>query len=64
MHGARPVLVYSCPESGFAWKLHAEGIIVPTYIDAGRCVIPFVPPPRGAQRLDLSAVYKDLVKGC
>ncbi len=56
--GARPVQVYSSPEGeDGAWQLHAEGNIVPARTDTGPTV---VLPPRGAQRIDVSAVYSDL----
>ncbi|GAA5086085.1 hypothetical protein GCM10023319_32690 [Nocardia iowensis] len=56
--GARQVQVYSSPEGeDGAWQLHAEGNLVPAQIDAGATV---AVPPRGAERIDVSAVYSDL----
>ncbi|WP_378733236.1 amino acid adenylation domain-containing protein [Nocardia brasiliensis] len=56
--GARQVQVYSSPEGeDGAWQLHAEGNLVPAQIDAGAIV---AVPPRGAERIDVSAVYSDL----
>ena len=56
--GARRVEVYSSPEGeDGAWQLHAEGTIVPADTDTGAAV---ALPPRGAKRLDASALYSDL----
>ncbi|TGB19163.1 amino acid adenylation domain-containing protein [Streptomyces palmae] len=54
----RPVQVYSSPEGeDGAWQLHAEGRIVPAEAEAGRTV---AVPPKGAEQLDASALYRDL----
>ncbi|WP_078887602.1 type I polyketide synthase [Streptomyces sp. NRRL S-118] len=56
---ARPVQVYSAPEGeDGAWQLHAEGRITPAEgAGAGTAV---TVPPRGAEPLDASALYRDL----
>ncbi|HEV2370648.1 MAG TPA: thioester reductase domain-containing protein [Streptosporangiaceae bacterium] len=56
--GARQVQVYSSPEGeAGAWQLHAEGMAVPAHTDAGASV---ALPPRGAEPIDVSALYSDL----
>ncbi|MER5968832.1 amino acid adenylation domain-containing protein [Streptomyces sp. NPDC002055] len=55
----RPVQVYSAPEGeDGAWQLHAEGRITPT--DATGAGTAVTVPPRGAESLDVSALYRDL----
>ncbi|CAL9558109.1 D-alanine--D-alanyl carrier protein ligase [Streptomyces sp. enrichment culture] len=55
---ARPVQVYSAPEGeDGSWQLHAEGRIRPAEAAAGT---PVTVPPRGAEPLDASALYRDL----
>ncbi|WP_078959004.1 type I polyketide synthase [Streptomyces sp. NRRL S-4] len=56
---ARPVQVYSAPEGeDGAWQLHAEGRITPAEgTEPGTAV---TVPPRGAEPLDASALYRDL----
>ncbi|GAA3368398.1 hypothetical protein GCM10020367_06570 [Streptomyces sannanensis] len=55
---ARPVQVYSAPEGeDGAWQLHTEGRLVPAGADAGPTA---TVPPRGAEPLDASALYRDL----
>ncbi|MFJ8584812.1 amino acid adenylation domain-containing protein [Streptomyces sp. NPDC093595] len=56
---ARPVQVHSAPEGeDGAWQLHAEGRITPAE-EAGAGAAVTV-PPRGAEPLDASALYRDL----
>ncbi|WP_369690767.1 beta-ketoacyl synthase N-terminal-like domain-containing protein [Nocardia crassostreae] len=56
--GGRPVQVYSAPEDGDGdWQLHAEGVLVQP--DTGTHATVAV-PPRGTERIDVSAVYADL----
>ncbi|MBL1083714.1 amino acid adenylation domain-containing protein [Streptomyces actinomycinicus] len=56
---ARPVQVYSAPEGeDGAWQLHAEGRITPA--DAAGAGAAVTVPPRGAEPLDASALYRDL----
>ncbi|MFC9998713.1 amino acid adenylation domain-containing protein [Nocardia sp. NPDC127526] len=56
--GGRPVQVYSAPEDGDGeWQLHAEGVLVQAHTGTGVAVSV---PPRGAKRIDVSAVYSDL----
>jgi polyketide synthase 12 len=56
--GARPVQVYSSPEGvDSEWQLHAEGKIVPAHAAAGASA---ALPPRGAEPIDVSALYTDL----
>ncbi|MFH8370604.1 amino acid adenylation domain-containing protein [Streptomyces sp. NPDC018031] len=61
MGETRPVQVYSAPEGeDGAWQLHAEGRITPAE-GAGTGTGAAVPvPPRGAEPLDASALYRDL----
>ncbi|MER7833796.1 amino acid adenylation domain-containing protein [Streptomyces sp. NPDC095602] len=55
---SRPVQVYSAPEGeDGGWQLHAEGRISPARDMAGAAV---TVPPRGAEPLDASALYRDL----
>ncbi|WP_433548670.1 amino acid adenylation domain-containing protein [Streptomyces sp. CA-294286] len=55
---ARPVQVYSSPEGeDGAWQLHAEGRLVPAQDEKGDGV---TLPPRSAEPLDASALYRDL----
>ncbi|MBL1110394.1 amino acid adenylation domain-containing protein [Streptomyces sp. 5-8] len=55
----RPVQVYSAPEGeDGAWQLHAEGRITPA--DPTAAVAAVTVPPRAAEPLDASALYRDL----
>ncbi|MEV6596451.1 amino acid adenylation domain-containing protein [Actinoplanes sp. NPDC051346] len=55
----RPVQVYSAPEGeDGAWQLHAEGRITPA--EAAGTGAAVTVPPRGAEPLDASALYRDL----
>ncbi|WP_274563534.1 polyketide synthase [Streptomyces spiramyceticus] len=55
----RPVQVYSAPEGeNGAWQLHAEGRITPA--EGAGTGIAVTVPPRGAEPLDASALYRDL----
>ncbi|WP_432251155.1 amino acid adenylation domain-containing protein [Streptomyces sp. HNM1019] len=56
----RPVKVYSAPEGQDGWQLHVEGSLTPAETAGAAGVSAETLPPRGAEPLDVSALYREL----